>query len=73
MADSLYPDESVRQVFIDNVIAMIEEDMQSYDLKMYDVFLIWSMGKSRWKKSTITKIRTENNESPTDDGDAATG
>lgn len=73
MAASPFPDESVRQAFLDNVIAMIEEDMQSFDLKMYDVFLIWSMGKSRWQNTTLSKIRKEKDGSTTDDGDEKAG
>lgn len=73
MAASPFPDESVREVFFDNVIKMIEEDMERNDLKMYDVFLIWSIGKSRWKDTTISKIRKEKDGSTTDDGDAAAG
>lgn len=73
MAASPFPDESVREVFFDNVIKMIEEDMERNDLKMYDVFLIWSIGKSRWKDTTISKIRKEKDGSTTDDGDASAG
>lgn len=73
MAANPFPDNTVREVFFDNVIKMIEEDMVSNDLKMYDVFLIWSMGKHRWKDSSINKIRKEKDGSTTDDGDAKAG
>ena len=74
MAANPFPDNTVREVFFENVIKMIEEDMVNNDLKMYDVFLIWSIGKSRWQDTTLSKIRKEKNDGPTNsDGDADSG
>ena len=74
MAASPFPNDTVREVFFENVMKMIEEDMERNDLKMYDVFLIWSLGKSRWQDTTLSKIRKEKNDGQADgDGDANSG
>jgi len=38
---------------------MIKEDMDKHDLSLYDAFLIWSLGRNRWRDTTLAKIRKE--------------
>lgn len=69
-----YPtDPDIAEAFVRNMMEMIKEDMDRNDLAMYDAFMIWSLGRSRWKDTTLSKIRKEKDGSTTDDGDAEAG
>ena len=55
-----YPtDPKIEPAFRRNLIDMIKEDMDKHDLSLYDAFLIWSLGRNRWRDTTLAKIRKE--------------
>jgi len=55
MADEVLSHPESKRVFFDEVNKMVEDDMKKLDLKMFDVFYIWTMGRNRFMKEQSLK------------------
>tara|TARA_R110001632_G_scaffold31073_1_gene81278 strand:- start:257 stop:475 length:219 start_codon:yes stop_codon:yes gene_type:complete len=61
---------NAKAVFTKNFMEMVETDMVNLDLQMFDVFLIWTLGRNRYidsqrktgkQKEEETNDTTDNN------------
>jgi hypothetical protein len=55
MADEVLSHPESKRVFLQAVTDMVEDDMKNLDLKMFDVFYIWTMGRNRFMKEQSAK------------------
>jgi len=55
MADEVLSHPESKRVFFDEVNKMVEDDMKKLDLKMFDVFYIWTIGRNRYMNEQALK------------------
>lgn len=55
MADEVLSHPESKRVFLEAVTDMVEDDMKNLDLKMFDVFYIWTIGRNRFMKEQSSK------------------
>ena len=44
---------NAKAIFTKNFMEMVETDMEKLDLQMFDVFLIWTLGRNRYVDSQL--------------------